>query len=141
MKFFLAIVFSCSFVVLLAQQTTEEKLISTLKAFHQALVNKNTVTLNQHTDKALTYGHSNGWVENKNEFIADLENGLISYQAFAEDSVQVQLSGNVASVRFKADIDATLRGVSSNFKLRVLEVWLKKANRWVLFARQAVKAT
>jgi hypothetical protein len=122
MKFFLAIVFSCSFVVLLAQQTTEEKLISTLKAFHQALVNKNTVTLNQHTDKALTYGHSNGWVENKNEFIADLENGLISYQAFAEDSVQVQLSGNVASVRFKADIDATLRGVSSNFKLRVLEV-------------------
>ncbi|HMO61587.1 MAG TPA: nuclear transport factor 2 family protein [Ferruginibacter sp.] len=139
MKFFLIIPLALLFVHVQAQQTTEEKLQAAVIALHQAMVNKNVVTINQHTDKALTYGHSNGWVENKKTLISNLETGLISYQKFAEDSVVVQLSGNVASVRFKADIDATLKGVSSNFKLQVLEVWIRKANRWVLFARQAVK--
>ena len=40
-------------------QTEEEKLTSALKEFHQALVNKNTASINQQTDKALSYGHSN----------------------------------------------------------------------------------
>ncbi|MEK7226193.1 MAG: hypothetical protein AAB221_10970, partial [Bacteroidota bacterium] len=53
-------------------QTDEEKLTTTLKEFHQALVNKNTVSINQQTDKALSYGHSNGWIETKNDMIKNL---------------------------------------------------------------------
>lgn len=140
MKFLLFISFSffrlCSF----AQQTNEEKLIATVKDFHASLVTKNIVSLNQQTDKALSYGHSNGWVETKRELINDLETGFISYQGFKEDSITVNINGNVANVRFKADIEATMKGVSNNFKLRVLEVWIKKSKRWVLFARQGIKA-
>lgn len=139
MKFFFLILFSCFSVVAQAQQTDEEKLITTVKEFHQALVNKNTVSLNQQTDKALSYGHSNGWVETKKDLINDLETGLISYQGFKEDSITVNINGNAANVRFKAEINATMNGTSSSFKLRVLEVWVKKSNRWVLFARQAVR--
>lgn len=140
MKFLLFISFSffrlCSF----AQQTNEEKLVATVKDFHASLVTKNIVSLNQQTDKALSYGHSNGWVETKRELINDLETGFISYQGFKEDSITVNINGNVANVRFKADIEATMKGVSNNFKLRVLEVWIKKSKRWVLFARQGIKA-
>ena len=139
MKSFFVILFSLFVLNVSAQQTNEEKLIETVKEFHQALVNKNTVSLNQQTDKALSYGHSNGWVENKKDLINDLETGFISYQSFKEDSIAVNINGNVANVRFKADIDATMKGVSNNFKLRVLEVWVKKSKRWVLFARQGVK--
>ncbi len=46
-------------------QTDEEKLINTVKDFHQSMVKKNTVSINQQTDKALSYGHSKGWVETK----------------------------------------------------------------------------
>jgi Domain of unknown function (DUF4440) len=120
-------------------QTDEEKLIATVKEFHQALVKKNTVSINQQTDKALSYGHSNGWVETKVDVIKDLETGYISYQDFKEDSITVLINGTMANVRFVADITATLKGTSSNFRLRVLEVWVKKGKRWVLFARQAVK--
>jgi hypothetical protein len=47
----------------------------------------------------------------------------------------------VANVRFVADIKATLGGTTTvnNYNLKVLEVWVKKGKRWVLFARQAVK--
>ena len=124
----------CSFA-----QTDEEKLIATLKEFHQALVNKNTVSINQQTDKALSYGHSNGWVETKSELIKDLETGYISYQGFKEDSITITMNGNMANVRFVADINATVKGTSSTYRLKVLEVWVKKTKRWVLFGRQAVK--
>lgn len=122
-----------------AAQTEEQKLETTIKEFHQALVQKNTVSINQQTDKALSYGHSNGWVETKTDVIKDLETGYISYQTFKEDSITVTINGNMANVRFIADITATLKGTTSNFHLKVLEVWVKKGKRWILFARQAVK--
>lgn len=120
-------------------QTDEEKLTSTLKEFHQALVKKNIVSINQQTDKILSYGHSNGWVETKQELIKNLETGFMKYRSFKEDSLQVVINGNVANTRFVADIEATRDGISGNFHLKVLEVWVKKGKRWLLFARQAVK--
>ncbi len=139
MKFLITVVLlSVSFIGL--AQTDEEKLIATIKEFHQALVNKNTISINQQTDKALSYGHSNGWVQTKADVIKDLETNYISYGAIKEDSITVAINGNMANVRFLADITATMKGTISNFKLKVLEVWVKKSNRWVLFARQAVKA-
>jgi Domain of unknown function (DUF4440) len=120
-------------------QTDEDKLITTIKDFHQALVNKNTVSINQQTDKALSYGHSNGWVQSKTDIIKDFETGYISYQAFKEDSITVAINGNMANVRFVSDITATMKATTSTFHLKVLEVWVKKGKRWVLFARQAVK--
>lgn len=122
-----------------AAQTAEEKLETTIKEFHQALVKKNTVSINQQTDKAMSYGHSNGWVETKAEMIRNLETGYLTYRSFKEDSLQVTINGNVAHARFIADIEATLNQKDSQYHLKVLEVWVKKGNRWLLFARQAVK--
>ena len=139
MKLVIAILFLCASLFCSAQ-TEQEKLINTVKEFHLALVNKNTVSINQQTDKALSYGHSNGWVENKIDIIKDLETGYISYQAFKEDSILVLINGNMANVRFVADITATMKATTTTFHLKVLEVWAKKGKRWVLFARQAVKA-
>ncbi|MFN8244108.1 MAG: nuclear transport factor 2 family protein [Ferruginibacter sp.] len=138
MKKIFTILFVC--VSLLCQaQTEEEKLTQTLKEFHQALVSQNTVSINQQTDKALSYGHSNGWVQTKSDLIRDFESGLISYQRITEDSIRITLNGNMANVRFVSDVDATLKGNSASFHLKVLEVWVKKGRRWVLFGRQAVR--
>jgi hypothetical protein len=126
-------------VVFVHAQTNEEKLTATLKEFHQALVKKNTVSINQQTDKALSYGHSNGWVETKTDMIKNLETGYMVYNSYKEDSVQVTINGNMANARFVADIGATLKGNSGNYHLKVLEVWVKKGKRWLLFARQAVR--
>ncbi len=115
------------------------KLVETIKQFHQALVKKYTISINQQTDKALSYGHSNGWVENKNELIKDLETGIISYQKIEEDSISITMNGNMANVRFVGDYTATMKNTQNTYHLKVLEVWIKKGNRWILFARQAIK--
>ena len=134
----MAIVLLISFVTVNAQ-SDEVKLTTTLKEFHQALVNKNTVSINQQTDKALSYGHSNGWVETKKDLIKNLETGYLSYKSIKEDSIQIAINGNMANARFVAEINVALNGNPGNYHLKVLEVWVKKGNRWVLFARQAVK--
>lgn len=126
-------------VVIANAQTNEEKLTITLKEFHQALVKKNTVSINQQSDKALSYGHSNGWVETKTEMIKNLETGFISYSSYQEDSIAVTINGTMANVRFVADIVATLNNKEAVYHLKVLEVWVKKGKRWLLFARQAVR--
>ena len=129
------------FVAVFAQTADETKLTETMKEFHQALVKQNTVAINQQTDKALSYGHSNGWIQSKKDLIKDFERGYISYQSFKEDSITVTMNENMANVRFVADITATLNGTTTvnNYHLKVLEVWVKKSKRWVLFARQATK--
>jgi hypothetical protein len=138
MKGILSLLLLLSFVFVNAQ-TEEEKLATTIKEFHQALVNKNTVSINQQTDKALSYGHSNGWVETKEDVIKDLETGYIVYHSYKEDSLNITINGTMANARFVADVNATLRGNTTVFHLKVLEVWVKKGRRWLLFARQAVK--
>lgn len=138
MKFFITIFFATIQLAVLAQ-SEEEKLTGMLKEFHLALVKKNTVSINQQTDKALSYGHSNGWVETKKELIEHLGSGYMGYDSFREDSIKVEVNGNMAHARFIADINATMNGKEFTFKLRVLEVWVKKGKRWVLFARQAIR--
>jgi hypothetical protein len=127
-------------VVFANAQTDEEKLTLTLKEFHQALVKKNTVSINQQTDKALSYGHSNGWVETKAEMINNLETGYTNYKRIKEDSLRVTINENLAHARFVGDYEVSLKGGEPVvYHLKVLEVWVKKGKRWLLFARQAVR--
>jgi ketosteroid isomerase-like protein len=120
-------------------QTAEQKVTTAMKDFHQALVKKDFDAINKATDKNLTYGHSNGWIQNQADVINDFKSGRISYQSFKEDSVNVAISGDAANVRFIADINATNNGVNGNNHLKVLEVYVKKGSDWILFSRQAVR--
>ncbi len=139
MKYIFTILFLSLSICVVAQTADEQKLLTTVKEFHQALVNKNTISINQQTDKSLSYGHSNGWVETKTDMIKNLETNYISYQSFKEDSIEVSSNGNIANVRFLAAIEASLKDSRITYNLKVLEVWVKKGKRWLLFARQSVK--
>ena len=138
MKTIFTLLVLCSFVVASAQ-TEEAKVIQASKDLHKALVSQNKASLNQITDKALSYGHSNGWIQTKATLVSDFESGRITYHSIVEDSVSATLNGTMASVRFNGVYVATNNGVKSENRLKVLEVWVKKGNRWILFSRQGFK--
>ena len=140
MRLLLGIVFLLASCVAFTQITEEDKLLKTVTAFHKALVDKNTVSINQQTDKGLSYGHSNGWVQTKADLIKDFETNYISYQNIKEDSVTIIRNGTMANVRFVADVTVTMKSAINTYRLKVLEVWVKKGNRWLLFASQAIRA-
>jgi hypothetical protein len=116
----------------------KDKVIGNMKRFHELIVEKRFY-FDQYIHKDLSYGHSNGWVEKADEFANNLRNNIITYHSFKEDSVTAEVDKKIAHIRFIADIDVTLRGVRSTHKLRVIEVWVRRGNSWLLFARQAVR--
>jgi hypothetical protein len=131
-------IISTAFLSFAQKANDSTKLLQTVKELHTAMIVKNIASINQQTDKILSYGHSNGWVENKKEFLENIKTNYITYKSITEDSIDIKINNTVAIVRFDAVIVATLKGNEDTFNLKVLEVWNKKANRWVLVARQSV---
>lgn len=119
-----------------AAQNQQQQLADRMKQLHTAMVNDYTKVV-QFIDDSLSYGHSNGWVENAKAFREDLGTHLI-YHSIKEDSVNVTVRDHTAYIRFVADIDVTMDGKRLQFHLKVLEVWTREKD-WKLIARQAVK--
>lgn len=129
------ILFFSSLLAIAQQEKTE--VVQRMKEFHELMV-KGDSSVKQYLDDSLSYGHSNGWIENKKEFIADLGSRLV-YHSIKEDSIYAGVNGKVAHIRFIGLFDATLDGKQNQFRLRILEIWVKKKKGWKIFARQAVR--
>jgi hypothetical protein len=118
----------------------EAKVITAMKEFHQALVKKDTLAISQLTHPGLSYGHSNGWIENKTEMLKNNITRYIDYHTFTEDSIHAVVSGNVSCIRFIANINSNFAGnPPTALHLKVLEVWVMDHQQWLLLARQAVR--
>jgi ketosteroid isomerase-like protein len=127
----------CSF----AQSKAEKLVASQIEMFHQAMVNADEAALNELVSDKLSYGHSNGAVENKKEFILKLTSGGSDYTKIDVSNQSISLSGNVAIVRQYADLMLMGGGKVTQLKLMVLMIWQKAHGKWKLLARQGVKTT
>jgi hypothetical protein len=105
----------------------------------KALVEKDTVTLKQLLHKNVTYGHSNGWVETKEDVIKDIASGKLIYHTIKSDSLTWKTEGGWASLRSKTKTEVSVNGNRVELTLHILEVWLKTNKGWQLIARQSTK--
>jgi hypothetical protein len=104
-----------------------------------ALVKRDTIILKQLLHKDLTYGHSNGWVESKEELIKDLYSGKLEYNSIESSEYLWKTGSDWASVRSKAKVEYVMDGKKGELNLHVLQVWLKTNKGWQLVARQSTK--
>ncbi|UBM58148.1 nuclear transport factor 2 family protein [Marinilongibacter aquaticus] len=88
----------------------------------------------------VTYGHSDGRVENWDAFSRVLLSGANDYKTVQISDQEVEMHGNAAWVRHTMDAQIGLAQGDIDVHLRVLMVWIKADGEWKLFARQAVKA-
>ena len=136
-----------SFLILLfagvsvfGQKPNTETLTKALQDFDKGLVNKDSLTIKSLTTDHLSYGHSNGWIEDKKDIIADLYNGKLNYKKITEVAPRaVIVEGNAASVRLTEEIDVDFNGAPIHLKLNILQLWIWKNKQWQLMARQSVK--
>jgi ketosteroid isomerase-like protein len=87
----------------------------------------------------LSYGHSNGKVQNKAEFIGALVSGASDFASIALSDQSVKVVGDTALVRHTFVAVTSDSGKSGNVSLKVLMVWKKHDGQWRLLARQAVR--
>jgi len=111
------------------------------KMLDKALVQRDALTLNIILHTGLSFGHSNGWLENKTDLLKTLETEKISYlniDQVGTAGIQYQKK-DLISTRRNIDVNGLFEGKSFDLKLNVLEVWIKERGKWQLLARQSVK--
>ncbi len=107
--------------------------------FDKALIAKDTVTLKQLLHKDLSYGHSNAWVETKEDVIKDLLSGKLAYSKIDSKDFTWSASKDWATVRTTSAINFVLDGKEGTLQLHVMQCWLKTNKGWQLVARQSTK--
>jgi hypothetical protein len=135
MRYLLFIALLCTLPVFGQQDI----LVKASRDLHQKLV-LNDPKLASVLDENLSYGHSNGWIESKENVIQDLASGKLKYVDIKEDSITSVAEKDLGYIRFVAEMTLEMDGKPMTLRLKVLEVWRKKNGSWKLFARQATRA-
>lgn len=119
--------------------TSEKELEKTIQSFTKALEDGDTATLRTMTAKKLTYGHSSGKVQNQKEFLTSLSDGSSDFVKIDITDQHIDVFGHTAVVRHILLAQTNDNGSPGNVRLKILLVFQKQKEHWVVLARQAVK--
>lgn len=103
------------------------------------MIDADKATLESLTDEALSYGHSNGKIEDKAEFVRAIVSGESDFVTINLTEQTIKIVGNAAIVRHKLAGTTNNSGKPGTANLSLLMVWQKQKGGWKLLARQAVK--
>jgi hypothetical protein len=122
-----------------AQSKDEQAVASAVEALRKALIDPDKATLDALVLDELTYGHSNGNIQDKAAFEAALLNKSSDFVTIDLTNQTVKVVGNTAWVRHTLTATTNDGGKPGSAHLSVLLIWVKQKGRWRLLARQAVK--
>ena len=118
---------------------SQEEVMMKMLALKEALISKDSLSLDQLLASDVTYVHSNGMVQSKSELIASVMTGQQDYKSIVPSDMKIRIfGGGTAVVTMKSDYVMNYKGSALNMKMFVTLVWVKK-NKWQLEARQSVK--
>lgn len=123
-----------------AQSADEKAVAATVEKLKTAIISANEAELKKLTSSSLSYGHSNGLLEDQKEFIRALVSEESKFTKMDLTDQTVSVSGDVALVRHKLFGDTHNKGKDpAQVKLGVFMVFQKSKGNWVLLGRQAFK--
>lgn len=123
----------------LAQSKEEKEVAGALEALRIAMVDANKKGLEEAASEDLSYGHSGGHVEGKEEFVDKIVSGKSDFVSIAVSNQTIKIVGDAAIVRHDLKLETNDGGKPGNVSLHVLYVWKKQHGHWKMIARQAVK--
>jgi hypothetical protein len=134
----------CAFLLLnwsvcLAQIADREHLEKKIEELRLLLISPEQKELENITSSHLTYGHSNGRIENQQEFIAYLLSGVSKFVTIDLQNQTVDIIEDIGVVRHTIIAETNNEGKTVHIKIGVLLVWQKEGDEWRLLARQAFK--
>ena len=142
MKYFFLIL-SLLIVFQFFSQTKKEKIEQNIINLHKKkfdwLISKQYDSLAALFNDNIEYIHSNGWIENKTDIIADLKSGKLNYKRVEVSEAKVNLSKNVAILTGKGVFFVTMDNKDLEIKLLYSEVYIKEKGKWLLSNRHANK--
>jgi ketosteroid isomerase-like protein len=139
-KIFFVALFLFTSMATFAQSVDEKAVGEAVEKLKKAIVDADEAILSKLTSPLLSYGHSNGLLEDKKEFIRAITSGESHFTRLDISEQTVTISGDLAIVRHKLMGDTHNKGKDpASVKLGVLYAWQKVKGNWLLMGRQAYK--
>jgi ketosteroid isomerase-like protein len=126
------------FQMAIAQNKKQAKVEQAVNRLIAAMISGDRAALNDCVSDNLSYGHSGGHVEGKEEFVEKIASGKSDFVSIDIKDQTIAVHGNTAIVRHSLEAVTNDNNKPGNVKLKVLLVFKKENGNWKMLARQAV---
>ena len=122
-----------------AEPADEAAVKEGVEILRKALFEADKTRLEQVASAQISYGHSDGRVETKEQFIAGVMTRKQTVKSLAFPELKVAVVGNAAIARHIYLAESELEGKQTTTKIGALQVWQKQDGAWKLLARQGFR--
>ncbi len=123
-----------------AQTTSIKEVENTVSTLVRLMLKPDEKSLQLLTNAELTYGHSSGKIETRDQFIETLVSGASIFEKIDITEQSVQVVDHTAVVRHILSAQTNDPGKGpATIKLGIVLSWVKVKGQWQLLARQAYK--
>jgi uncharacterized protein (TIGR02246 family) len=103
-----------------------------------AMVKSDIAALARILSGDLTYAHSTGEIQTKDQFLESLRSSELRYEKLEEQGVQVRVIGDAAVLTGTAQVDVTPKGTAMrHLHIRWIDVYARRHGRWQMIAWQS----
>ena len=120
-----------------AQGSDAAAVAAAVDALTKAMLAGDRAGLMAVTHERLSYGHSAGRIENRQQFIDPLVNKTSVFRSITVSDQTIDVVGDDAIVRHVLRGESESGGRVNPVNIGILQVWKKQPDGWKLFARQA----
>ncbi len=121
----------------LAQASDAAAVAAAVEALTKAMLAGDRAGLMAVTHERLSYGHSAGRIENRQQFIDPLVNKTSVFRSITVSDQTIDVVGDDAIVRHVLRGESESNGRVNPVNIGILQVWEKQPDGWKLLARQA----
>ena len=122
-----------------AETDNEAAVRLNVEALREALLKADKAQLERLTADQLSYGHSDGRVQNKPEFINGVMTRKATVKSLTFPDLKIEVAGDAAVARHIYESESETDGKPNNVRIGALQVWQKQGGNWKLLARQGFK--
>jgi ketosteroid isomerase-like protein len=117
----------------------EASVARAVEAYRKAILTKDKAALEALCAPQLSYGHSSGVIQNKEEFVAGTVNSKAVTKSLEFSNTWNSVVGDNAISRFIWTSESETDGKLAQTKIGVMIVWVQQGGAWKILARQAYK--
>ncbi|MDQ8142320.1 hypothetical protein [Chryseobacterium sp. CFS15] len=140
MKILLSIFLFCFVFGFSQKYSKDEKAVLLQVKKLDSLMMKNDVQIVDLFCSDVSFGHSNSWIQNLNDFKKDFTSKKVSYKEITQLEIsELKQFKNTVSIRRSVKVTGLYKNQDFEMKLALLEIWLKKKSAWKLWSRQSVE--
>ena len=122
-----------------ADAAEESAVSDSVETLRKGILEADRAKLAQVTSDHISYGHSDGRVQDKEEFIKGVLNRKQTVKTLTFPEMKISVVGPSAIVRHIYLSDSELDGKATTTRIGALQVWHKQDGGWRLLARQGFR--